>query len=125
MKINTSRCLLGMLAMLLTGCETPYHKFSMLGGGGYQDKELEPGVYKASFMGNGYTSQERVIICTLYRCAEITHENGYDYFAFVTERGNVSWNWVPVSANLSYRIPNFSGETIFRTFKGEKPTQYP
>ena len=67
---------LATVAVLLSGCAAHYGKWSMLGGGGYKDEEMEPGVHKVTFGGNGYTSEKRVATFTIYRCAELTAEKG-------------------------------------------------
>jgi len=116
-------------ALLLAGCATPYQKFNFLGGGGFQDKELEPDVYRVNFSANGYTSEDRVQICTVYRCAELTVEKGGDWFAFLTARSQDANPLTQGRAVISvpsggFDLPKFAGTAIFRVFKGEKPADY-
>jgi hypothetical protein len=74
------RILLPALAALTLGaCATPYQKNFI--GGGYSDKKIDESTYVVSFNGNGYASKERVWYFWIYRCAELTTEKGYAYFA--------------------------------------------
>ena len=70
--------------MILQGCATSYQKdgfFSL--SGGYSETQLDKNVFKVSFSGNGFTSRERATNLTLLRSAELTLENGYQYFAII------------------------------------------
>ena len=64
--------------MFLAGCATTYTKKSLLGG--YSDTKIQEDIFKVTFKGNAYTDTERTEDFTLLRCAEITLENGYNYF---------------------------------------------
>jgi hypothetical protein len=52
------RPLILCFAGFLASCATPYESTGFLGG--YSDTALAPDVYRISFQGNGYTSQETV-----------------------------------------------------------------
>ena len=70
--------------LILQGCSTSYQKdgfFSLTGG--YSETQLDKNVFNVSFSGNGFTSQERTTNLTLLRSAELTLENGYQYFAII------------------------------------------
>jgi len=109
--------------VMFCGCATPYQKMGLTGG--FRDKQLEPGVYSVLFAGNGYINPNTVSKYMLYRTAEITVENGYDYFAFIMDRGRTDVTWTYVGNGISVAVPKPSSEGIFRVFKGEKPGNYP
>jgi hypothetical protein len=57
--------------------------------GGYSEQRLSENRFKVTFDGNTLTSRERVEGYMLYRAAELTVQNGYDWFRVVdrlTER---------------------------------------
>ena len=59
---------------------TPYQP----GGGserGYSETKIENDRYRISFKGNSLTDKETVETYLLYRAAELTVENGYEWFA--------------------------------------------
>lgn len=51
--------------------------------GGYSEQRLGEGRYRVTFDGNTLTSRERVEGYLLYRAAELTVEQGYDWFRVV------------------------------------------
>ncbi len=70
------------LVIILSGCATPYQskRFS----GGYTDSRIDANTVRVSFYGNGHTTRETVENDMLYRCAEVTLQDGYDYFVIVS-----------------------------------------
>lgn len=80
-------------AMLLSSCMTPTPYQPEVRGqrihGGYSEEPLGDNRYRVTFDGNTLTSRERVEGYLLYRAAELTVQNGYDWFRIVdreTER---------------------------------------
>ena len=74
-------------------CETvtPYQPVGTHRGasGGYSEAVLGDGRYRVTFTGNSLTSRDRVEGYLLYRAAEITLRDGYDWFLIIdrmTER---------------------------------------
>ncbi|WNO52725.1 CC0125/CC1285 family lipoprotein [Stakelama saccharophila] len=71
-------------ALLVTGCTspTPYRPATGYGANatGYTDQRIEPDRYMVSFQGNSATARETVERYLLYRAAQLTLEQGYDYF---------------------------------------------
>lgn len=51
--------------------------------GGYAEQRLEQDRYRVSFAGNSVTSRDQVEMSLLLRAAELTVENGYDWFETV------------------------------------------
>ncbi len=73
-------CLI-LLAVILSGCATAYQRQDFTGG--YSETRLAENIFQISFRGNGYTSRERASDFSLLRSAEVTIENGYQYFIIV------------------------------------------
>jgi hypothetical protein len=68
--------------MFISACATPYKESGMMGG--YGEKELEPGIWRITYGGNGYTTRETVQTYWLYRAATFTLEKGYDGFEIIS-----------------------------------------
>ncbi len=79
-----------MLTMLLVACAsaTPYQPnlYGQKISGGYSDKRLAEDRYRVDFAGNIFTSRDRVEGYLLYRAAELTDQNGYDWFMLIDHR---------------------------------------
>ena len=83
------RTLMAVLASValaggLAACETatPYQKLNpaQAYAGGYSDVKLDADHWRVSFAGNSITSRETVERYLLYRAAELTVGQGYDWF---------------------------------------------
>lgn len=77
-----------MLLAAVTACghPTPYQAVS--DGYGFSDQRIEDNRYRITFRGNSLTSQQVVENYLLYRAAEITLANGYDYFEVADKQTN-------------------------------------
>ena len=75
------------MAVAVGGCttSTPYQPLSASSAtsGGYTDQQLGEGRYRVAFAGNMLTTRERVESYLLFRAAELTREQGYDWFVVV------------------------------------------
>jgi hypothetical protein len=75
------------LAVGLAACATPTPYQPNVRGqqtsGGYSDVRIEPNRFRVSFAGNSLTSRETVEGYLLYRAAELTAQQGYDWFSIV------------------------------------------
>ena len=58
---------------------TPYQPAEK-GGYGFSEQRVEDAKYRITFRGNSSTSRETVENGLLFRAAELTLQNGYDYF---------------------------------------------
>jgi hypothetical protein len=80
---------IGVLALAgaMAGCETetPYQPLApgQAVSGGYSDVKLEADRWRVSFQGNSLTSRQTVENDLLYRAAELTLAQGYDWFEMV------------------------------------------
>ena len=95
----TARRLIGAtictgVVMLMAGCATvnaPYHpaELGVHGSDGYSERPLAPDRYRVTFAGDEFTARDKVEGYLLYRSAELTLQQGYDWFRVVereTER---------------------------------------
>lgn len=81
------------MAALMAGCvglggctqATPYQPIRSASSsqGGYSNEQIEANRFRVSFVGNSMTSRETVETYLLYRAAELTREQGYDWFEAV------------------------------------------
>ncbi len=87
MKSSTKSFLVVAAAALTLGAcatSTAYAPASFNGQrGGYAEQRLENDRYRVSFSGNSVTSRDQVEMALLLRSAELTTENGYDWFSTV------------------------------------------
>ena len=74
--------------LLLSACATPYGKYGLLGG--FTDARIDENTFSISVDTNGYTNQQTTSMHALYRAAELTLQNGFDYFIAGTSEKNSS-----------------------------------
>ena len=89
------KVLLILAIVFIQGCATAYQKQGF--SGGYTETQLDTNVFKVNFAGNGYTGRERASDFALLRCAELTLDNGYNYFATIDSNQSTT--------NSSYTTP--------------------
>lgn len=72
-------------ALALSACATatPYGPAGPNSRYGYSEQRIDSDRYRISFAGNSVTSRDQVEMALLLRAAELTRENGYDWFATV------------------------------------------
>lgn len=72
------------LALAACATATPYQPAGYDGQrGGFVEQRIEQNRFRVGFAGNSLTSRETVETYLLYRAAELTAQNGYDWFAMV------------------------------------------
>jgi len=72
----------GALALSACATQTIYKPMGIDGSrSGYAEQRIETDRFRVSFQGNSITSRERVETGLLLRAAELTRENGYDWFS--------------------------------------------
>jgi hypothetical protein len=69
-------------ALLLAACATAYQSTGFTGG--FRDTQLAPYVFRVSFSGNAFTSNDRVQDFALLRAAELTLANNARYFGVIS-----------------------------------------
>lgn len=71
----------------LSGCAqpTPYQpiRSASRSQGGYSSEQLETNRFRVTFVGNSMTSRDTVETYLLYRAAELTRQQGFDWFEAV------------------------------------------
>jgi hypothetical protein len=78
MNLPVRLCAVLFAAVLTTSCATHYGPNTLFGG--YKETRIDDARFRVKFDGNGYASQERVWSFWIYRCAELTKQNGYAFF---------------------------------------------
>jgi len=92
------------LALASCMTATPYQPAtgsSAANRGGYSDTQIESNRFRVSFSGNTLTSRETVERYLLYRAAELTVQNGFDYFV-LSDRDTEK-------KSQTYRTPGIGG----------------
>lgn len=67
---------------MLWGCATTYKPDNWTGG--FRQEQLEPDMWRVTFLANGYTTSETAQTYWLYRCTELTLGEGYSGFEIIT-----------------------------------------
>ena len=107
-------------ALLVAACATPYGPSSGSFTGGYSESKLQKDRYNVSFEGNAWISEEQAMNYLLYRCAEITLDNGFDYFIIVSEESNTSYSTMGKGA-----VPHPNLEVMIQLRNGPPPSGNP
>ena len=137
-----------LLALVLAGCTGPAAYRPMEDGIGYGQQKLEGNRYRVWFAGNAYTPRETVEDYVLYRTAELTLEQGFDYFVLSSrdtegERkqhsGYGGWSFgfggfgygrrsgigIGIGTGGSEERPQYYGQVDAFLMKGKKPAVDP
>jgi hypothetical protein len=77
--------LLGLAALAACSTPTPYRQAATLNDDGYTTQQIESNRFRISFRGNSLTARQTVDTYMLYRAAEVTLQNGGDYFIVVNK----------------------------------------
>lgn len=133
------------LGVALYGCAapatTPYRPALDANDQGYQEQRIEANRYRVSFTGNSVTSREAVENFMLLRTAELTLNQGYDYFVLdnqdtesqtyylqsMSEYGPLDpfygcvWPRSGFAVSTTTPITNYKAQAYVVMFKGEKP----
>ena len=78
-----------IIALIITGCSTPYQPFSVFSRGGYKEKQISQNTYQVDYYGNRATSKETLNTLLQYRSAEITLQNKYNYYVVLKAQRRV------------------------------------
>ncbi len=77
--------LLSLAALAACATPTPYKQAATTNDDGYSTQQIESNRFRISFRGNSLTSRQVVDTYMLYRAAEVTLQNGGDYFIVVNK----------------------------------------
>lgn len=141
-KSLSARWATASLAILLTACATATPYRPLADGYGYSERKLESNRYAITFAGNSQTPRRVVEDYLLYRAAEVTLANGYNYFIMadqdteadtryqsqMVDYGFGSYRWGPrfstgIGIGTTTSSTEYEGQANIVMFKGEKPTQ--
>jgi len=79
--------------LLASACATTTPYQPLKGGEGYSEQRIESNRYTVRFFGNAQTPRQTVENYLLYRAAEITLANGYDYFVVADQQTEAQTNY--------------------------------
>lgn len=107
-------------ALLVLGActtATPYQA-AVNSNGGYADQQIESNRWAISFAGNTLTDRQTVETYLLYRAAELTSLQGYDYFEIVTRDTNAESRFISTgfSSPFYYNFYGFGPHAGFNSF---------
>ena len=144
--MNTAIRLLSFLGatIVLSACVTTTSYENGSNGYGYSDQKIEDNRYRVTFTGNSVTPKETVENYLLYRAAEITLDNGYDYFVMVDQGteaqteyrqefvqpggfgGAYYWyprSYYPTTYGTTFVTNEYEAKAEIVLFKGAKPSE--
>lgn len=95
--------LAALTALTLAACatSTPYAPATSKNPYGFSDQKIEDNRYRIVFRGNSSTDRETVETYLLYRAAELTLQNGFDYFV-VTEQDTEASRRYSTTGNAAF-----------------------
>lgn len=144
-----------VLPLTLAACATPtpYRAAAPGGYGGYSEQRIESDRYRVTFQGNSVTSREQVETSLLLRAAELTVQDGYDWFATVNRatdrdtrfsgyadptlrdrywrswgpswRYNYAGSWSPLGPTDLRQVDRFEASAEIVLGRGPKPADNP
>lgn len=108
------------VAIILVGCfgATPYQPIRW--NGGYMDSKVQQDTWNVGFNANGNTSITTANNYLLYRCAEITVQNGFDYFVVTAGQSDIT-HAVAGPYGHGYTVAKPSFNVTIKCGKGSKP----
>ena len=107
---------LGALGLAACATSTPYTAAELNKGYGFTDQKIEDDRYRITFRGNAQTSRDAVETYLLLRSAELTLENGYDYFVVVEDETDKSTSYRGTSGFGGGFGPGFGYYGVGRAF---------
>ena len=141
-----------LLIVSAAACATPYQQTSFRGG--YSDTRIDSNTTIVSFKGNSFTGRQTVESYLLYRCAEVTLNDGYDCFILASEdtESKHSYSSTPgtftsttsasaiatgnsafgqgqafgtINPGQTFTHTKYGAEAVIKMFKGKKPADDP
>ena len=93
-----------LVVAIVSACATATPYQPLKGGEGYAEQKLEPNRYRIAFAANSATPRQKARDYVLLRAAELTLEQGYDYFVLTGQ----STGTEPRSSAFSVGLGGFS-----------------
>ena len=133
MKMIVYRILIVAEVVLLASCVTPTKYAADTNGYGYREVQIDSTAYQVSFKGNSETAPEDISRYALFRCAELTDQEGFDYFILLDDKNaattssgetwgyNSDNEWAPKTTVYT----EHSDMKTIRMYKGIAPTGNP
>lgn len=91
--------------LFLISCSTPYQPIGALGG--YSSSKIGANTFQVEFKGNQHTNTLKTFEYLERRCAEITIENGYEYFIVYEDNSYVKEDIYKLEADPDNQIDAF------------------
>jgi hypothetical protein len=150
--LRNSAAALCLAVVAACATPTPYKEAATMNGDGYTTQQIESNRFRISFRGNSLTTRQTVDTYMLYRAAEVTLQNGGDYFIIVNKDvdkntgyenygDDLAWGWGggwgwrhgyggyagPFGGGFDYSRPINSYDAIadIVTYRGPKPAANP
>ncbi|MFC1501073.1 hypothetical protein ACFL58_01315 [Elusimicrobiota bacterium] len=107
------------VCFLMFGCTTGYHQYKSKDG--FSEKTINKNTFSIKFVGNVYTSLEKVEDFALLRSAEIASKNGFNYFS-VTDKKifEDTKSYVTMSGATAYNGGYRPGGSVDSNFFGRQ-----
>jgi hypothetical protein len=150
--IRNSAVALCLAVVAACATPTPYKEAATMNDDGYTTQQIESNRFRISFRGNSLTTRQTVDTYMLYRAAEVTLQNGGEYFIIVNKDvdkntgyenygDDLAWGWGggwgwrhgyggyggPFRGGFDYSRPINSYDAIadIVTYRGPKPAANP
>jgi hypothetical protein len=91
-----------LLMLLLASCASPTPYQPVRDGYGYSEQRIENNRYRIIFRGNNVTPQQVVENYMLFRAAEVTLRNGYNYFEVADRHVDKSTSYLATYNDFGY-----------------------
>ena len=82
MNLRCAAALAALAISALSACATPYQAKGFRGG--YSDTRIDSNTAMVSYRANAHTDRQTVQSYLIYRCAQVTVGDGYDYFVLTS-----------------------------------------
>lgn len=102
---------ISLAVWVLSGCATATPYQAEARGLGYGEQKLEDNRYRVRFTGNAATPRETVENYLLYRAAEITLFNGYDYFVIAHRNSETDPRSSEPEVNVGFGFGSFGSSS--------------
>ena len=113
MELFMKRIIFLVLIISLTGCMDQYQKKEYSWGAGHSETQLDNNIFRVTYTGDEFTSEEAAIDFSLLRCAELTIENGYNYFSIMEKNSSVKTEVYSVPATYQTYNSGYGAATTY------------